>query len=122
MKGNTGQMHHLFYFAVLTPEEAMERYQRVLLVVKKGNTKSAAYDLVGVDRKTVVDTAPISELNAADAAAYKEMRTTMRRGETLSSFSNRCKARIVLDGLEGKVEEMKKAGTLLEIYSRASKY
>lgn len=100
----------------------MERYQRVLLVVKRGNTKSAAYDLVGVDRKTVVDTAPISELNAVDTAAYKEMRTTMRRGETLSSFSHRCKARIVQDGLEGKVEEMKKAGTLLEIYSRANKY
>nr|XP_046227982.1 coiled-coil domain-containing protein 106-like isoform X2 [Scatophagus argus] len=107
---------------VLTPEEAMERYRRVLQVVKEGNTKSAAYDLVGVDRKTVVDTAPISELNAVNTAAYKAMRATMTRGETLSSFSNRCKVRIVQDGLEKKVEEMKMAGTLLEIYSRAKKH
>lgn len=99
----------------------MERYQRVLHVVKKGYTKSAAYDLVGVDRKTVVDTAPISELNAVDMAAYQETRVTMGRGETLASFSHRCKTRIVQDGLEGKVEEMKKAGTLLEIYSRVNK-
>ncbi|XP_036935286.1 coiled-coil domain-containing protein 106-like isoform X3 [Acanthopagrus latus] len=107
---------------VLTPEEAMERYQRVLRVVKEGHTKSAAYDLVGVDRKTIVDTAPISELNAADTAAYKEMRATMGRGETLCSFSNRCKARIFQDSLEGKVEEMKLAGKLLEIYNRPKRY
>lgn len=72
----------------------MGRYQGVLWVVKEGNTKSAAYDLVGVDRKTVVDTSPVSELNAVNAAAYccgrsqyKAVRATMGRGETLSTFS-----------------------------------
>ncbi|CAL8282573.1 unnamed protein product [Gadus morhua 'NCC'] len=51
---------------VLTPEESMDRYRRVLVAVKKGMTKTEAYVKVGVDRKTVAATAAISELHAVD--------------------------------------------------------
>ncbi|XP_071061398.1 ADP-ribosylation factor-like protein 6-interacting protein 4 [Pseudochaenichthys georgianus] len=51
---------------VLTPEDAISRYKRVLEAVNKGNNKTAAYRAVGVDRKTIADTAGIAELHAVN--------------------------------------------------------
>lgn len=89
-----------------------------MTVKERKVTKVAAYQRVGVNRKTIADTAPIAELQAVDEEAYKELRATMNMRETLASFTNRCKAKIESLGLHDKVDWMKEEGQLLKIYPR----
>ncbi|KAI4803773.1 hypothetical protein KUCAC02_025421 [Chaenocephalus aceratus] len=100
---------------VLTPEDAISRYKRVLEAVNKGNNKTAAYRAVGVDRKTIADTAGIAELHAVNPGIYQDIRGTLKKGETLLHFSEMCKAAIKDQHLEGKVQDLKTNGGLLSI-------
>lgn len=109
-----------FVVSVLTPEEAMRRYNHVLLAVKRGRSKTAAYQKVGVDRKTITDLAAISECHAVDEQV---LRATVDTNETLIVFSARSRARILqADALKKRVEVRKKikeeAGKLLNITYR----
>ncbi|KAJ4929881.1 hypothetical protein JOQ06_018901 [Pogonophryne albipinna] len=74
---------------VLSPEEAITRYKRVREAVNKGNNKTAAYRAVGVDRKTIADTAEIAELHAVNPAIFQDLRGTLKKGETLLRFSEK---------------------------------
>ena len=97
-----------FVVSVLTPEEAMKRYQALLLAVRTGRSKTAAYQKVGVDRKTIADMAAMSELHAVDENAFKEMRSTISTNDTLSAFSARCRDKIKSEALQDKIEQKKK--------------
>ncbi|XP_034086025.1 coiled-coil domain-containing protein 106-like [Gymnodraco acuticeps] len=99
----------------LTPEDAISRYKRVLEAVNKGNNKTAAYRAVGVDRKTIADTAGIAELHAVNPGIYQDIRGTLKKGETLLRFTEMCKAAIKDQHLEGKVQDLKTNGGLLSI-------
>ncbi|KAI4805509.1 hypothetical protein KUCAC02_010119 [Chaenocephalus aceratus] len=103
---------------ILTPEEAITHYKRVLEAVNKGKNKTAAYRAVGVDRKTIADTAGIAELNAVNPAIFKEIRETLKNGETLLRFSENCKSAIKDHNLEGKVQNLKSNGGLLSIHPK----
>ncbi|KAL3045964.1 hypothetical protein OYC64_014090 [Pagothenia borchgrevinki] len=100
---------------VLTPEDAITRYKRVLEAVNKGSNKTAAYRAVGVDRKTIADTASIAELHAVNPGIFQDIRGTLKKGETLLRFSEVCKSAIKDKHLEGKVQELKMNGGLLSI-------
>ena len=52
------------------PEDAISRYRRVLKAVSRGMSKADAYSYVGVNRKTIVDTAAIAELKEVDPESY----------------------------------------------------
>ncbi|ROL29831.1 hypothetical protein DPX16_0888 [Anabarilius grahami] len=52
---------------------------------------NVSYHKCGVDRKTVVDTAAIAELEYCDAEAYKTLREKFHRGQKLSEFAKQCK-------------------------------
>ncbi|XP_034005430.1 coiled-coil domain-containing protein 106-like [Trematomus bernacchii] len=99
----------------LTPEDAITRYKRVLEAVNKGNNKTAAYRAVGVDRKTITDTAGIAELHAVNPGIFQDIRGTLKKGETLLRFSEMCKSAIKDQHLEGKVQDLKTNGGLLSI-------
>ncbi|XP_033972840.1 coiled-coil domain-containing protein 106-like [Trematomus bernacchii] len=99
----------------LTPEDAITRYKRVLEAVNKGNNKTAAYRAVGVDRKTIADTAGIAELHAVNPGIFQDIRGTLKKEETLLRFSEMCKSAIKDQHLEGKVQDLKTNGGLLSI-------
>nr|XP_054591906.1 coiled-coil domain-containing protein 106-like [Nothobranchius furzeri] len=44
------------------PRQVVSRYERILRLFKRGGTMSAAFKRLGVDRNTIVATAPIAEL------------------------------------------------------------
>ncbi|KAL3041057.1 hypothetical protein OYC64_011941 [Pagothenia borchgrevinki] len=92
----------------LTPEDAITRYKRVLEAVNKGNNKTAAYRAVGVDRKTIADT-------AVNPGIFQDIRGTLKKGETLLRFSEMCKSAIKDQNVEGKVQDLKTNGGLLSI-------
>ncbi|KAI9541425.1 hypothetical protein NQZ68_029793 [Dissostichus eleginoides] len=92
--------------------------KRVLEAVNKGKNKTAAYRAVGVDLKTITDTAGIAELDAVNPDIFREIRGTLKKGETLLRFSENCKSAIKDNNLEGKVQELKSNGGLLSIYPR----
>ena len=77
-------MFVIFVVSVLTPDEAMNHYHHGLLAIKEGKTtKTAAYQNVGVDHKTTVDTAAITKLHAINKDKDDEPQTTMGKRETL---------------------------------------
>ena len=70
---------------------------------------------VGADRKTVAETAAISQLHAVNKEVFQQLRASMGKGETLHLFSSKCKLEIVSRNLQSKVNEMKRNGELLQI-------
>ena len=102
-------MFIIFFVSVLTLEEAMDRYRCVVVAVKKGMTRTEAYVKVGVDRKTVAETAAISELHAVNEDLYDQLRASMPKGETLYLFSAKCRLEILGKNLQSKVNEKKKS-------------
>lgn len=86
--------------------------------MKSGTTKTQAYFKCGVDRKTIVDTAAIAELEACDIEAYKNLRGTFQRGQKLSDFAERCRELCRQEPLQSTIEEKKKAGMLIDFCER----
>ncbi|KAI4819628.1 hypothetical protein KUCAC02_004868 [Chaenocephalus aceratus] len=104
------------HFDLISPNispDPRSRYKRVLEAVNKGNNKTAAYRAVGVDRKTIADTAGIAKLHAVNPGIYQDIRGTLKKGETLLRFSEMCKAAIKDQNVEGKVQDLKTNGGLL---------
>ncbi|KAG9273516.1 coiled-coil domain-containing protein 106-like [Astyanax mexicanus] len=103
---------------VLKPEDAISRYRCVLKAVSRGMSKTDAYTYVGVNRKTIVDTAAIAELKAVDPETHSQIRARFhkgKKGHTLYDFAEQCRA-VVLNkpDLRSAVEQMKEDGRLLE--------
>lgn len=105
---------HLCFLLVFLPEQAIERYRKVLRYVGQGLAKSTAYSKCGVDRKTIVDNAAISELEACDIEAYKTLRESFHRGMKLSLFAEKCKEMCNKEPLRSVIEQKKKNGLLID--------
>ncbi|XP_054602655.1 coiled-coil domain-containing protein 106 isoform X2 [Nothobranchius furzeri] len=60
------------------PKQVVTRYERILRLFKRGGTVSAAFKRLGVDRNTIVATAPIAELFIVAPDRYKELEKTNR--------------------------------------------
>nr|XP_054590226.1 coiled-coil domain-containing protein 106-like [Nothobranchius furzeri] len=59
--------------AAQNPKQVVTRYERILRLLKRGGTMSAAFKRLGVDRNTIVATAPIAELFIVAPDRYKEL-------------------------------------------------
>ncbi|XP_042571023.1 uncharacterized protein LOC122135550 [Cyprinus carpio] len=103
---------------VFLPEQAIKRYKKVLGYLKGGTTKTQAYFKCGMDRKTVMYTAAVAELEACDIEAYKNLRGTFQRGQKLSDFAERCRELCRQEPLQSTIEETKKAGMLIDFCER----
>ncbi|KAI7789712.1 hypothetical protein IRJ41_007666 [Triplophysa rosa] len=100
---------------IFLPEQVIKRYKKVLGYLKGGTTKTQAYFKCGVDRKSIVDTAAIAELEACDNEAYKNLRGTFQRGQKLYDFAERfCQGLrlrqvdMVQDGIAGSTATLTK--------------
>ncbi|XP_051962705.1 coiled-coil domain-containing protein 106-like [Xyrauchen texanus] len=100
---------------VFLPEHAIQRYKKVLQYLQQGITKTLAYHKCGVDRKTIVDTAAISELEACDVEAYKTLRETFHRGQKLSQFAEQCKEMCMKEPLRSVIVQKKTNGLLIDL-------
>lgn len=107
-----------FFFVVTTPEESVARYHRVLTLVQGGETKAAAYDVVNIDRNTIVNQAPIAELAVSDPEHFRELRATFRKGDSLAQFSSKCQAECRERDNAERIALLKQRGELLDITRR----
>ena len=74
-----------------TPEEAIERYNNVLKLVKQGYTKTEAYKEMNVDRNAIVNQAPIAELKKVNPDTYDTLRNAFTGyNSKLSDFAHLC--------------------------------
>ncbi|KAF4116624.1 hypothetical protein G5714_004113 [Onychostoma macrolepis] len=69
-------------------EQVIGRYKKVLRYLSKGATKTEAYLKCGVDRKTIVDSCAIAELEACDITAYNKLRATFQKGRSCPTLQN----------------------------------
>ena len=70
-----------FFVSVITPEDAMDRYWRVVAAVKKGLTDN---------NRGIAQKRPPSQSYTVDRDLYDQLRASMPKGETLYSFSAKC--------------------------------
>ncbi|KAK7879807.1 hypothetical protein WMY93_033527 [Mugilogobius chulae] len=70
------------------PRHVVARYNKILRVFKKEGTMTAAFKRCGVDRNTVVVTAPIAELSIAAPAKFKEIEQSAPK--KLLEFAAQC--------------------------------
>ena len=103
-------------FSVRTPREVITRYEEVLRSFRKVRTMSAAFNKRKVDRGTIVATAPIAELHAADPAIYGSL-VFDPKTETMLGFARRC-ANLVTPEIKAKIEDLKARGLLLPVHVR----
>ncbi|CAJ1081213.1 coiled-coil domain-containing protein 106-like [Xyrichtys novacula] len=83
----------------LNPKQAVLRYKKILKVFRKGGTTmGAAFSTVGVDRNTVVATAPITELFIAAPNRYKDILDAHKTGRVkLAVLASECSLAIEQD-------------------------
>ncbi|KAK7151688.1 hypothetical protein R3I94_008135 [Phoxinus phoxinus] len=103
---------------VFLPEQVIGRYKKVLKYLSKGATKTEAYKKCGVDRKTIVDSSAIAELEACDTTAYNQLRAAFKKGQKLSDFADRCKQLCTQEPVRSAIEEKKKNGELIDILQK----
>ncbi|KAK9972406.1 hypothetical protein ABG768_025713 [Culter alburnus] len=96
-------------------EQVIGRYKKVLKYLSKGATKTEAYQKCGVDRKTIVDTSAIAELEACDITAYNKLRAAFQKGQKLSDFADRCRQLCTQEPVCTAIEEKKRNGELIDI-------
>ncbi|KAJ0012396.1 hypothetical protein NQD34_016730, partial [Periophthalmus magnuspinnatus] len=90
------------------------RYQKILKIFKRGGTMARAFKKYGVDRNTVVITAPIAELYIGAPEKYKQMMQTYSSAVKLSVFAAQCALAISEDAeVEQKVKTLKDSGKLI---------
>ncbi|KAL3984419.1 calcium/calmodulin-dependent protein kinase (CaM kinase) II [Sarotherodon galilaeus] len=90
---------------VQNPKQVVNRYNKILKLFKRGGTMSAAFKRLGVDRNTIVATAPIVEL--------------FIQGQKLSLFATPCAAAISADPeIEEKFKAYTSSGKLLPLKTK----
>ena len=91
-------MVFMFVFSslALDPDQALKRYLKVLEEFRAGNSLQGAYNALGVDRLTVVSTAPIAELYTVCRSKYEELRAGFVKD--LLGFAKQCQQAIAEDG------------------------
>ncbi|KAL7395313.1 hypothetical protein ABVT39_014283 [Epinephelus coioides] len=101
----------------LNPKQAVLRYQKILKAFRKGGTMGAAFSTVGVDRNTVVATAPIAELFIAAPNRYKDILDGHKTGRVkLAVFASECSLAIEQDSaIKENVKTLKNNNKLLPL-------
>ncbi|CAI5661303.1 unnamed protein product [Oreochromis niloticus] len=103
---------------VQNPKQVVTRYNKILRLFKRGGTMSAAFKRLGVDRNTIVATAPIAELFIVAPERYKELEKN-KQGQKLSLFATQCAAAISADPeTEEKFKAYKSSGKLLPLKTK----
>ncbi|XP_039618238.1 coiled-coil domain-containing protein 106-like [Polypterus senegalus] len=98
------------------PQQVVARYKKILRYFSKEGTMSAAFKHVGVDRNTVVVTAPIAELYIAAPVKYQELLKTHSSQVKLGVFATQCGAAILEDpAIEDTIKTFKASGKLLPL-------
>ncbi|CAI5685394.1 unnamed protein product [Oreochromis niloticus] len=103
---------------VQNPKQVVTRNNKILRLFKRGCTMSAAFKRLGVDRNTIVTTAPIAELFIVVPERYKELEKN-KQGQKLSLFATQCAAAISADPeTEEKFKAYKSSGKLLPLKTK----
>ncbi|XP_023811426.1 coiled-coil domain-containing protein 106-like [Oryzias latipes] len=98
------------------PDEVVERYRKVLKAFNKGQTLTAAFRKVGVDRNTVVCSAAVAELAIAAPQKYSELKQFHNPKKKLSDFTKACIDTIDANSqIEDTINTFKKSGQLLPL-------
>lgn len=84
------------------------RYRKVLALVAKGATMAEAYERIGVDRNTIVMSAPFAELAIAAPEKFQSLLEGYKKGDKISKFTEKCKVAAQEEEIEKKIDEMKK--------------
>ncbi|KAG2467718.1 CC106 protein, partial [Polypterus senegalus] len=93
------------------PQQVVARYKKILRHFSKDGTMSAAFKHVGVDRNTVVVTAPIAELYIAAPVKYQELLKNHSSQVKLGVFATQCGAAILEDpAKEDTIKTFKASG------------
>lgn len=71
--------------------------------------------MVGVDRNTIVNQAPIAELNAVNSEKYNALRMKFTKRTTVSAFAELCYSFCVKEPEASLIEEHKNQGLLLDV-------
>ncbi|XP_030011316.1 coiled-coil domain-containing protein 106-like [Sphaeramia orbicularis] len=103
---------------VQNPYQVVSRNKKILRLFSRGGTMSAAFKRVGVDRNTVVATAPIAELFIAAPCKYEELLKKHNPQVKLSAFAAQCVTSIQEDPGIHTVESYKVSGKLLPLKHR----
>lgn len=97
-----------------TPNQVVSRYQRLLKLFRRSGTMAGAFKRYGVDRNTIVVTAPIAELSIAAPSKYREVLKTYNSQVKLCVFAAQCAFAITEDEeIEQLVKDYKTNGKLM---------
>ncbi|KAK7906776.1 hypothetical protein WMY93_015388 [Mugilogobius chulae] len=97
-----------------SPRQVVARYLEILKIFKKGGTMARAFKKFGVDRNTIVITAPIAELCIVAPDKYKNIMQTYTSAVKLSVLAGQCAMAISEDAeIEQKIKTMKASGKLI---------
>ena len=88
---------------------------KVLELVQAGRSKADAYLKVNVDRNTIVNQAPIAELQRVNSERFKKLRSTFKHNGSLHSFANLCSTFCATEPEASKIVALKKSNLLLDI-------
>ncbi|KAM3621228.1 uncharacterized protein V6R79_008224 [Siganus canaliculatus] len=101
------------------PNEVVERYQKVLQHYKNGKNFKQSFRAVGVDRNTIVGTAPIAELAIAFPERYEELLEGFSRLQKMQVFVEQC-AKFIENhpATMSQVENLKRSGKRLPFCKR----
>ncbi|XP_073778648.1 uncharacterized protein si:dkey-92i17.2 isoform X6 [Danio rerio] len=103
---------------VRTPEDSINRYNKVLQLVRDGLSKAEAYNKVKIDRNTIVKQAPIAELATANPTEFKSLRATFKKGESVKKFANLCLTRCLAQSNMEIIKQLKESNALLDIFKK----
>ncbi|KAL7863389.1 hypothetical protein SRHO_G00123730 [Serrasalmus rhombeus] len=91
------------------PQQAVRRYRKILQQYKRGKNLHTAYKAIGVDRNTVVASAPIAELAIVAPQEYSKL---LEGQEKLQVFAKKC-----MDILNNDAQLL----TTVEMYKKKNK-
>nr|XP_021328432.1 uncharacterized protein si:dkey-92i17.2 isoform X4 [Danio rerio] len=103
---------------VRTPEDSINRYNKVLQLVRDGLSIAEAYNKVKIDRNTIVMQAPIAELATANPTEFKSLRATFKKGESVQKFANLCLTRCLAQSNMKIIKQLKESNALLDIFKK----
>ena len=95
-----------------TVDGVMRRYKRALKSLKKNGSMKRAFEYLGVDRNTIVRTAPIAEVNIIFPDIFEGLSKDSH--EKISTFTERCREAITAE-MASTLTHKKNAGELLPI-------
>lgn len=107
-----------FVSNIRTPEDNINRYHKVLQLVRDGSSKAEVYNKVKIDRNTILMQAPVAELATANPTEYKSLRATFKKGESFQKFANLCLTRCLAQSKMEMIKQLKESNALLDIFKK----